>query len=481
MDCEITPKTFNIKSLDQSNFYDTIKSTKFILVLFFTENCTICLSTDPEYADVARRLTEQLPEVKLGRMQCEGNEKITEELRITEYPTLIFFREGFPIYFPGEVRINKILEWVENNIRPSVKTITTIQDAKEFISKKKLSVLGFFQCLRSVEAAVLATISCCCPRVAFAQTSDKTIFEKYQVKENCVILFKRVDEYQATFAGPFNEKDLLSFVRTYSTPLISEIKRGDTTKPLIQASSLHLLLLVSTASGHLTEYVEPLCEVAKEFRNKVLFVIVDPGEEGNERLYERLGVELYDTPQFRLIDWDAGPFGTPYKPVTREITPDHVRNFLNSYFQGNLKRYYASQPILPDWCSGDVIELVGENFEEIVFNKSEDVVVMFYDPYCTLCHFFEDDYAQVGFHYQDRKEVLVTRINIRGNELEHVKVTRYPVIKLYKKETNEEVELGDYQCYDNILTFLETGGKIGKFKPEREIEDAKKRCHVHYH
>jgi protein disulfide-isomerase A3 len=65
--------------------------------------------------------------------------------------------------------------------------------------------------------------------------------------------------------------------------------------------------------------------------------------------------------------------------MTPEFTYDALEEFARQFVQGQLEPYLKSQPI-PEQ-TGDVKIVVAKNFEEIVNDKTKDVLIEFYAPW----------------------------------------------------------------------------------------------------
>ena len=107
-------------------------------------------------------------------------------------------------------------------------------------------------------------------------------------------------------------------------------------------------------------------------------------EEGKE-LVEKLGIksrkelllrifkvgkekEMYE--KYRLDDID-------------EINYENIMKFYQLWKENKLKAYLKSGPVVQE--EGMIKELTGDNFESIVYDKTKDVLVLYYSKSCNLC------------------------------------------------------------------------------------------------
>lgn len=68
---------------------------------------------------------------------------------------------------------------------------------------------------------------------------------------------------------------------------------------------------------------------------------------------------------------------------SEEITGEALETMLNEFLDGKLEPQLKSQPI-PETQDEPVFELVGKQFEEVVFDDEKDVFVEFYATWYVL-------------------------------------------------------------------------------------------------
>lgn len=204
-------------------------------------------------------------------------------------------------------------------------------------------------------------------------------FSKYEAKEGSIIIFKQFDEGKAVYEGESNDAEIKKFLTAQSMPLIVEFNHESAQKIFGGEIKSHLLMFLSKEAGHLDKYTEGAKEVAKKFRNEVLFVTINADEEDHKRILDFFGMEKEEVPSMRLIRLEEDM--AKYKPANSELSAENIEQFVQSYVDGKLKQHLLSQKLPEDWDKQPVKVLVSSNFDEVAFNKDKDVLVEFYAPW----------------------------------------------------------------------------------------------------
>ena len=98
----------------------------------------------------------------------------------------------------------------------------------------------------------------------------------------------------------------------------------------------HVLLFASKKADEFQGIHDGFSAAAKEFKGKVLFVLVDSDVEDNSRISEFFGIDAKEIPTVRLINLAEDDM-TKYKPETTELTSENVKAFVNAVLDGKLK------------------------------------------------------------------------------------------------------------------------------------------------
>jgi protein disulfide-isomerase A1 len=229
-------------------------------------------------------------------------------------------------------------------------------------------------------------------------------------------------------------------------------------------------MFISKEAGHIEKYAEPAKDLAKQFRDKVLFVTINADEEDHQRILEFFGMKKEEVPSMRLIKLEDDM--AKYKPKNAELSPENIKSFVSDFLDGKLKQHLLSQELPEDWDKTPVKTLVSTNFDEVVLNKAKNVLVEFYAPWCGHCKQLAPILDQLGEKYKDSETVVIAKIDSTANELEHTKITSFPTLKYYKSGDNAVVDYNGERTLEGFVKFIESGGKEQAEEPEVESEES---------
>lgn len=443
--------------LTTDNFESVIKDNEFVLVEFYAPWCGHCKTLAPEYAKAAKELEEKGSAIKLGKVDATEETKLAEEYGVRGYPTLKFFRSGSPIEYGGGRQADDIVNWLNKKTGPAALEIENVEGAETFIKSQPVVIIGFFKDRQSDEAKTFLSVANAVDDFPFAITSNEDVYAKYEVKSGAIVLFKEFDEGKSVYDGESTEEAIKKFVTVQSMPLIVDFNHDSAQKIFGGDIKSHLLMFISKEAGHIEKYAQPAKDLAKQFRDKVLFVTINADEEDHQRILEFFGMKKEEVPAMRLIRLEDDM--AKYKPKTAELSPENIKSFVQDFLDGKLKQHLLSQDLPEDWDKTGVKTLVSTNFDEVVFNKDKDVLVEFYAPWCGHCKQLAPIFDQLGEKYKDSETVVIAKIDSTANELEHTKITSFPTLKYYKKGDNAGVDYNGERTLEGFVKFIESGGK----------------------
>ncbi|CAD7080416.1 unnamed protein product [Hermetia illucens] len=459
--------------LTKDNFQEAIKANEYVLVEFYAPWCGHCKALAPEYAKAAKQLEEKESSIKLAKVDATENTELAEEFGVRGYPTLKFFRSGTPIDYTGGRQADDIVTWVVKKTGPPAIELNSVDEAEKLIKDNEVVIFGFFKDRDSDEAKAYLATANALDNFLFAITSNEDVKAKYEAKCGSVILFKNFDEKKAVLEKDINEENIKKFVQIQSMPLIVEFNHDSAQKIFGGSIKSHLLFFISKEAGHIEKYVDPVREVAKEFRENVLFVTISSDEEDHQRIFEFFGMSKDEVPTLRLIKLEDDM--AKYKPDFKDLTADNIKEFVQQFLDGKLKQHLLSQELPEDWDKTPVKVLVAKNFDEVALDDKKDVLVEFYAPWCGHCKQLAPIYDQLGEKYKDHETIVIAKMDATANELEHTKITSFPTIKFYRKGDNQVIDYNMDRTLDDFVKFLDAGGNVGEATPEEAATDEHKK------
>ncbi|KAH0554399.1 protein disulfide-isomerase [Cotesia glomerata] len=455
--------------ITKNNFEQAVKDHPHILIEFYAPWCGHCKALAPEYVKAAKALEENNSNVKLGKVDSTIESQLAEDNGVRGYPTLKFYRNGVAIDYTGGRQADEIVAWLMKKTGPPAKELSTVDDSKALIDANEVVVVGFFKDLESTDAKVFMDVANSIDEQVFGVTSDEKVFDEYKATDGSVILFKTFDEGQNVYENEISVEKLKEFIEVHSLPLVVDFSQQTAQKIFGGEIKSHLLAFISKEGGHYDKYVEGIKTSAKKYRGQILFVTVNIDESDHERILEFFGMKKEDLPAMRIIKLEQDM--AKYKPENSELSEENILEFVTAFFENRLKRHLLTEDLPEDWDAKPVKVLVGTNFYEVTFDKSKNVLVEFYAPWCGHCKQLAPIYDKLGEKYESDETVVIAKMDATANELDTINIKSFPTIILYKKETNEAVEYNGERTLEGLAKFIDSDGVYGQAAEEVQEED----------
>ncbi|ESR57697.1 protein disulfide-isomerase like 2-1 [Citrus sinensis] len=204
--------------------------------------------------------------------------------------------------------------------------------------------------------------------------------------------------------------------------------------------------------GALVEFYAPWCghckKLAPEYEKlgasfkkakSVLIGKVDCDE--HKSLCSKYGVQGYPT-----IQWFPKGSLEPKKyegPRSAEALAEYVNN------EGGTNVKIAAVP-------SNVVVLTADNFDEIVLDKSKDVLVEFYAPWCGHCKNLAPTYEKVAAAFTLEDDVVVANLDAdKYKDLaEKYGVSGFPTLKFFPKGNKDGEEYGGGRDLEDFVSFI---------------------------
>lgn len=455
--------------LGQEIFDEAIQQHPDILVEFYAPWCGHCKNLAPEYAKAATKLKDEGSTIKLAKVDATVHNELAQKYGVRGYPTLKFFRNGQDSEYNGPRQAEGIVGWLKKKTGFPATKLVDSDAAKKYVDEREVAVIGFFSAEDSEGAKAFLDAVRGFDDLEFGFVTCPKLAEEYKIKGDGVVLLKKFDEGRAELTDKLTKESITKFVKENSLPLFIEFNQESAQKIFSGELKSHLLIFMSKEAENFEKVNESVRNLAKEYKNKLLFVFVNTDVDENSRITEFFGLQKDDFPAVRLIS--LADQLVKYKPDQAELNPEKLRVFIDDYLAGKLKPHLNTQDVPKDWDAAPVKVLVGKNFEEVAYDKSKDVLVEFYAPWCGHCKKLAPIYDELGEKFAKNENIVVAKMDSTANEVENVRVDSFPTIKLFRKGDNKVIDYNGERTLEGLSKFLESGGEYGQAAPEEEPEE----------
>ncbi|XP_064594885.1 protein disulfide-isomerase-like [Liolophura sinensis] len=454
--------------LTTKNFDKALEDNQYILVEFYAPWCGHCKALAPEYAKAATQLKEEGSDIKLAKVDATVESSLAEKFEVRGFPTIKFFRSGKPIDYSAGRTAADFVTWLNKKTGPPATTHDNVDSAKKQIEKEEVYVIGFFKDVESTAAKAYLEAAADIDDLNFGITSDNKVFAEYNMDKDGVVLFKKFDEGRNNFEGEITAAAVKTFVQSNQLPLVVEFTQESAQKIFGGDMKTHMLMFISKKSSSFDDSISALKEAATDFKGKILFIYINIDDDDNQRILEFFGLKPDECPAIRLIY--LGDDMTKYKPESNNLDAASVKSFAQDYIDGKLKPHLMSEDVPADWDAKPVKVLTGKNFAEVAKDKSKNVFVEFYAPWCGHCKQLAPIWDELAEKVEGG-DTVIAKMDSTANELEDIKIQSFPTLKYFPKDSDEVIDYNGARTLEALQKFVESGGKDGAGPADDEEDE----------
>jgi len=473
-----------------SNFESEVAKHPVMLVKFYAPWCGHCKRMAPEFEKAATALKKADPPVALAKVDCTVESTTCSKFGVSGYPTLKIFKNGeMSKAYDGPREKDGIVRKMLKESGPVSKKLETAADAKAFIGKDTVGVIGFFSGEESSLAKAFLRAADQLPDVRFAHSvSDDVKSEMKQEKEAIVlyrpkVLQSKFEDAQVTCTET-NTNQIKSWIQTEAIGLCGERNQGnagDFQKPLFVA--YYNVDFERNPSG--TKYWRNrVMKVAKKLRDEpnstpLYFGVSDLNEMGRE--LDECGIS--DKSGSKPVV--CGFANNKKYKMDAEFSMDSFEAFVNAVMGGEVEPYMKSEPVPEDNDDPAKVKVVvAKNFDDIVNNPNKDVLIEFYAPWCGHCKSLAPKYDELAATLKDENEVVIAKMDATANDVPgNFNVRGFPTIyfvPMNKKDNPVKYEGGrevaDFMRYlkKNATKGIKSAGSDGQKDKKKKKKKGKK-------
>lgn len=299
----------------------------------------------------------------------------------------------------------------------------------------------------------------------FGVVKDEALAKKHGVDSlPAVVVYKQFDEEvdggRSELKGDkLEEQQVEEFVKTNSLPLLDEI---DSSNFAYYAETGRPLAYLFADSKEMAEpLIKEIKPIAQKYKGKINFVYIDANKYGAHAGNVGLKEEW---PAFAIQHVDTGakfPFDQSAK-----ITKDNIEAFVDDYVAGKIQPTLKSQDI-PAENNGPVKVVVAKQFNDIVLDKSKDVFLEVYAPWCGHCKRLAPVWEELGEAVEKQSlkdKVVIAKMDGTENDVPEeagFSVHGFPTLKFFKAGTNEMVDYQGDRSLEDLIRFVNENSANG--------------------
>jgi protein disulfide isomerase family A protein 3 len=400
-----------------------------ILVEFYAPWCGHCKHLAPEYAKAATELLKEDPPIKLGKVDATVESELGSKFDVSGYPTLKVFRNGVASDYNGPRDAAGIIKYMRAQSGPAAKPLTTQAEFDKFAAHEEVGFVAFVAAGSDAEKAYLTVANQLREEFRFAISTDAKLAAAAKVSVPAVIAVRPAsfETRQESLAGAVTEESVKAFLYAASVPLAGVYDAGNA--KVYAHSGLPRVVVWAPvdkqkAPKQITYYLNRIRKVAAGYKGKAHFVLEN---KASSREANELGFP--GDVAMGAIDAQGGK----YKSESA-FSVEALDAFAKAFVAGDLIKHVKSEPI-PTAHDGDVTIVVGKTFDELVFDKSKDVFIEFYAPWCGHCKSLAPKWNELATNLKDHSSIRIAKIDATANDYPSTfDVRGYPTILLVKND-----------------------------------------------
>ena len=419
-----------------------------LLIYFYAPWCNHCKSFSPEYQKSSSILKKD--NIYLSKIDSSKNSISSNKYKINGFPTILFFKKGIPIEYEGGRSSKELITWTRKKAGFALDLLTNKKEIEKFKENNDICLIYFGTSIEDIQK--FTNVSLIIEEYPFALVQNISIIKKYNINEGTVVLYKHFDEKKLELRN-FNKKKLLDFIYQNALPKVM-VFNDKSAQYIFQKKHPALILFCNNETQKWNHYGNIMTQVAEKIKGKIVIVMTDIKEGIASRLADYVGINKKDLPLISILD-TRKDFKKYNMNKEKEINNENIINFINDWENNKLKRTLKSEKE-PKNNNGIIRIIVGKNFEKEVINNNNDIMVLFYAPWCNHCKEFMPKYEEIAKKLKNNDKLLMAKIDGSANEVENIPITGFPTILFFpgnKKKENPITYKGN-RTTDDIIEFI---------------------------
>ncbi|VDO00014.1 unnamed protein product [Rodentolepis nana] len=436
----------DVISIKKDNREDIFKHPM-TMVKYYAPWCGHCKALAPHYESAATELKGVVP---LHEVNCDEDRELCDEADVRGFPTLKVYSYGNHIDDYNGPRTKKALVdfMLEKTLPPAsevdadkLKQVLDSNDYTVILQSKESSETDEFQ---NVARKLIKYAK-------FFYIKDKLLDSTADsiVKLNRPKIFEsKVVERTLTYTGKIEEAALEKWIRDNIIGLVGI--RTDKLDSLIGLPQLVIYTQVEfdRNPSNIRYYLNRLYQAAKESDSDLKYALADDKLYGSEMA--NIGIEMSENTAVAAIRTKDGEH---FVMENTKVNVDSLKKFISDYAANKLEKFIKSEPIPLEQTA--VVKVVGKTFEDVVLDKSKDVLIGFFAPWCGHCKALKPKYEELAQKLSN-EDVVIASIDATANTYpKEFAITGYPSLFWVPKGNKIKPEPYDGpREVDDLLKFV---------------------------
>ena len=410
----------NTPYLEGKSLVDKLKKSK-KSVVFFIEN-----SARLSYADFAIRKFKK--DIDFFRSSASEG----QNYNCTEFPCAIAFEKGktMPMNF-GPYQPVQFLTWVESILTPGIMNVKTPELLRSLLEGMSPIIFGVDIKERPKDFPKEQQI--------LSVSSDLFNFFNISVKKG-IYYYRPADRELIDFKSVKKTEDL-------NTPITDMVTCSSENTTYFGG------YFINTDNDETTKKeIEILKKVAPKFKNSVSLAIFYG--DSQSKILEKADINL-DAPFFFILERSDIEGGRWVINDARLHDAAAIEKFLTGIIDGTEEYSVISEPV-ENYTGVAFKKVVGSNFEELVINNKEDVLIAFTAPWCHHCKEFKPVLNEVAKLIENTNS-RVYFIDATANDLPEAvpEINGYPTLYYWPASNKSEpIQYNGERTVKAVLEFL---------------------------
>ncbi|CAD8208859.1 unnamed protein product [Paramecium pentaurelia] len=209
--------------------------------------------------------------------------------------------------------------------------------------------------------------------------------------------------------------------------------------------------------GHCQTLAPTFERLAKEL-NRDDIVIAEVDHTANQ--FDDIPIEGY--PTLYLFKQEGNT------KTRKEYEGDRTFQGMKAFLERNLGKVESGEKKQPEFNEikneGTVIELTSDNFDHVVFNSKQDVLVKFFAPWCGHCKAMAESYKELAQNLKDNQNILIAEMDWTTHQTGSVEIKGFPTLIFFKKgqDKPEQIKYQSARTAEALSKFIEENSSFVK-------------------